>query len=106
MSESLDEYQIIGRASPVAMDELWSKGWRHFGSQFLRYSSCRYGGQRVHVLPLRIDLRKFAPSRSQRRVLKRGADVQVEFGVAAIDAERETMFANHRSRFKENVPDS
>src|SRR6185369_16122131 len=41
-----------------------------------------------------------------RRVLKRNADVQVAFTPAMIDAERETMFAKHRSRFKENVPDS
>src|SRR5262249_51820598 len=42
----------------------------------------------------------------QRRVLKRSADVRVEFGEAMIDDERETMFVGHRSRFKENLPDS
>ena len=106
MSETLDQFRIIHRATPAEMDELWAEGWRHFGTQFFRYASSWHGEQQVRVLPLRIDLHNFLPSRSQRRVLKRNADVRVEFGPAMIDAERETMFAKHRSRFKENVPDS
>jgi arginine-tRNA-protein transferase len=106
MSETLDQFQIIQHATPAEMDELWAKGWRHFGTQFFRYSSSWHDGQRVRVLPLRIDLRRFLPSRSQRRVLKRNADLRVKVGPALIDAERERMFDAHRSRFKENVPDS
>jgi arginine-tRNA-protein transferase len=106
MDEALDQFRIIHHAAPAEMDALWAEGWRHFGTQFFRYASSWYGGQQVCVLPLRIDLRNFLPSRSQRRVLKRNADVRVAFGPATIDAERETMFAKHRSRFKENVPDS
>jgi leucyl-tRNA---protein transferase len=106
MSESLDQFQIIRHATPAEMDALWAEGWRHFGTQFFRYASSWHGGQQVRVLPLRIDLHKFWPSRSQRRVLKRSADVRVEFGEATIDAEREIMFAIHRTRFKENAPNS
>ena len=106
MSETLDQFRNIHCATPAEMDELWASGWRHFGTQFFRYASSWHGGQLFRVLPLRIDLRKFLPSRSQRRVLKRNADVRVEFGQATIDAEREIMFAKHRSRFKENVPES
>jgi arginyl-tRNA--protein-N-Asp/Glu arginylyltransferase len=106
MDGALDQFRSIHRATPAEMDALWAEGWRHFGTQFFRYASSWYAGQQVRVLPLRIDLRNFLPSRSQRRVLKRNADVRVAFGQATINAERETMFAEHRSRFKENVPDS
>ena len=80
MSETLDQFRNIHRATPAEMDELWAEGWRHFGTQFFRYASSWHGGQQVRVLPLRIDLRNFLPSRSQRRVLKRNADVRVAFG--------------------------
>ncbi len=106
MSETLNQFCNLQCATPAEMDALWAKGWRHFGTQFFRYASSWNDGQQVRVLPLRIDLRNFLPSRSQRRVLKRNADVRVEFAQATIDAEREVMFAKHRSRFKENVPDS
>jgi arginine-tRNA-protein transferase len=106
MSEPLDQFRIIHSATPAEMDELWAQGWRHFGTQFFRYASSWHGGQQVRVLPLRIDLLSFVPSRSQRRVIKRNADVLVEFGPAVIDADREAMFSRHLSRFKENVPGS
>lgn len=106
MPESLDQLQIIQHATPAEMDALWAAGWRHFGTHFFRYASSWHDGQRVCVLPLRIDLRRFVLSRSQRRVLKRNGNVRAGFGQAMIDAERERMFARHRVRFRENVPDS
>jgi arginine-tRNA-protein transferase len=106
MDETLNEFGIIQHAMPAEMDALWATGWRHFGTQLFRYAASWHEGQRVRVLPLRIDLHKFSPSRSQRRVLKRNADVRAECGQAMIDPEHEKMFARHRSRFKENVPDS
>jgi arginine-tRNA-protein transferase len=106
MSEALNQFRNIRSATPSEMDGLWAEGWRHFGTQFFRYASTWHGGQQVCVLPLRIDLRNFLPNRNQRRVLKRNADVRVEFGEATIDAPREVMFDKHRSRFKENVPNS
>jgi arginine-tRNA-protein transferase len=106
MAGPLDQFQIIQSATPAGMDALWAAGWRHFGTQFFRYASSWHDGQLVRVLPLRIDLQRFLPSRSQRRVLKRSANVRSEFGQAMIDAERERMFARHRVRFRENVPDS
>ena len=106
MTESLDQFQFIQHATPAEMDSLWATGWRHFGTLFFRYALSWHDGHRVRVLPLRIDLRRFIPSRSQRRVLNRNADMRVKIGPAMIDPKRERMFARHRSRFKHNVPDS
>jgi len=88
------------------MDLLWSMGWRHFGTYFFSSTTAWSNGRTVKVLPLRIDLAKFAPSRSQRRVLARNADLSVTFEPAAVDAEREALFHRHKTRFRENIPDT
>jgi leucyl-tRNA---protein transferase len=102
----MDRYREIPRASAAAMDRLWAEGWRHFGTHFFLYRTSWHEGRQVRVLPLRVCLRKFSPSRSQRRVLKRNAIVSVEFGPAKVDPEREALFGRHKVRFAENVPNS
>ena len=102
----MDEFREILRCSPTKMDLLWSMGWRHFGTYFFSSTTSWSNGKTVKVLPLRIDLAKFAPSRSQRRVLARNADLTTTFEPAAVDAVREGLFHRHKARFRDNVPDS
>jgi leucyl-tRNA---protein transferase len=102
----INEYFIAAGVSAPEMDLLWAQGWRHFGTYFFRYSMAENEGTLCHVLPLRVKLSNFAPSRSQRRVLKRNLDVGVVVRDAIIDSEKEDLFLRHRQRFKQNVPDS
>jgi arginine-tRNA-protein transferase len=88
------------------MDELWAEGWRHFGAIFFRYRRWDHAGRHYTVTPLRVDLSRFAPSRSQRRVLARNRDLRVEVRPTEPDREMKRMFENHRRRFREEVPDS
>ena len=88
------------------MDELWAEGWRHFGAIFFRYRRWRHAGQSYTITPLRIDLSRFAPSRSQRRVVARNRDLRVEVRPTALDADVLGMFEAHRQRFRADVPDS
>jgi len=88
------------------MDELWAEGWRHFGAVFFRYRRWRHCGQTLTVTPLRMDVERFAPSRSQRRVLGRNRDLRVEVRPTALDAELWRMFEAHRRRFRADTPDS
>lgn len=88
------------------MDVLWAEGWRHFGEHFFRYSLAEHDLELCHVLPLRVDLTRFVPSRSQRRVLKNNQDLQVVIRDAVISSDKEALFDRHRKRFKDNVPDS
>src|SRR5262245_65512091 len=88
------------------MDVLWSMGWRHFGTYFFCSTTAWSNGRTVRVLPLRIDLAKFSTNRSQRRTLKRNADLTIVYAPAAVDAERELLFQRHKSRFRDNVPDT
>jgi arginine-tRNA-protein transferase len=102
----IDEYFVRARATPEQMDLLWALGWRHFGNYFFRYSaSRRLGGFRT-VMPLRVDLSNFAPSRSQRRALAKNRDLSVVISDTFIDEVKKGLFYRHRERFGENVPDS
>jgi arginine-tRNA-protein transferase len=102
----VNEYFLADRVDAPVMDALWAQGWRHFGPYFFRYSSTEHHGERFHVTPLRIDLKDFVLSRSQRRVLKTNRDVQLVIRDASIDASKEELFERHKRRFKDNVPES
>src|SRR5688572_32828938 len=103
---SQEEYFLCRSAPPEQMDELWAEGWRHFGEIFFRYRRWRHDGRELHVTPLRVDLGRFAPTRSQRRVLSRNRDLRVALRPTVIDAELRRMFEAHRRRFRSDVPGS
>src|SRR5262245_14494206 len=102
----IEEYFVRARVSPEQMDSLWALGWRHFGNYFFRYSASHHWGGFRTVMPLRIDLSKFAPSRSQKRAMSRNRDLHVVIRETVIDGVKEELFYRHRERFKDNVPDS
>lgn len=105
-NELINEYFFYDRVRPEAMDHVWQTGWRHFGRYFYRYSLIPHNGGVAHVLPLRIALDRFKLSRSQKRVLKRNADLSVRFRPAFVSNEVFDLFERHKTRFKDNVPDS
>jgi arginine-tRNA-protein transferase len=106
MTSSNEEYFLCRSVAPEMMDELWAEGWRHFGEIFFRYRRWRHAGRDHTITPLRIDLERFEPSRSQRRVLARNRDLRVESRPTALDAELRAMFVSHRRRFREDAPGS
>lgn len=106
MDTSQEEYFVRWRVSPREMDALWAAGWRHFGALFFRHRRVEYDGRGCTVLPLRVDLRRFAPSRSQRRVLAANRDARVRVAPTDVTDEMEEMFERHKARFRAHVPDS
>jgi arginine-tRNA-protein transferase len=102
----LDQAFHARSTQPAQMDELWAAGWRHFGSYFFRYSLAQQRGGICHVIPLRVELSQFTPSRSQKRILAKNRDANVVIRETFIDAAKEELFQRHRQRFKENVPAS
>jgi len=102
----INDFFVASRVGEADMDSLWADGWRHFGMYFFRYSVAENTGMPCHVLPLRIHVGHFEPSRSQARVLRRNRDLHVVIRDTAIDPAKEALFDRHRRRFKENVPDS
>lgn len=88
------------------MDMLWDAGWRHFGETFFRYSeSDDDNGGIQHITPLRLEVARFAPSKSQRRVLRKNEDLRTEFVPAALSDDVREMFQRHKMRFSGNVPE-
>lgn len=87
------------------MDRLWESGWRHFGSSFYRYSVSVDEGGLKNITPLRLDLEKFKPSKSQRRVLRRNEDLTTRFSPALLSMQARMMFQRHKQRFIDNIPE-
>ena len=58
------------------------------------------------VLPLRLELSRFALSRSQRRVLAANRDTTTRIRTTALDRAKRGLFLRHRERFRENIPTS
>lgn len=103
----IDEIARLDHAPAGLMDQLWALGWRHFGNQFFRYNrTCQEDGGIHSIVPLRIPLADFDPSKSQRRTLRRNGDLTISIGPAVVDAEREELFLKHCVRFTTNVPES
>jgi leucyl-tRNA---protein transferase len=92
--------------SKESMDELLSLGFRHFGTNFFRYNLNIHNGEFVNVLPLRIDLKKFQFSKSNKKLFKKNRFFSFVFRNAFVDREKEELFSNHALRFTENRPTS
>lgn len=106
MQPVLDEHFVSWAQTPAQMDALWERGWRHFGPIFYRYREALTSAGLRHVLPLRIDVTGFKPSKSQRRVLRRNTDIEIRVKQAHLDDDRQRLFDLHKQRFKDNIPNS
>lgn len=100
VEEAFFELQV----APARLDALLAQGWRHFGPYFFRYSQ-QHSPTLQDIRPLRVDLDRFQPSKSQRRVLRRNADVRPHWGPVRLTEEHRTLFAAHAGRFEFNVPE-
>lgn len=104
--EVISEYFFQSHVPALMMDSLWSKGWRHFGTYFFRYSRVEREQGSFHVQPLRVRLNDFSTNRSQQRTLERNQDIKLSIKSAYIDNEVEALFERHKTRFKDNVPET
>lgn len=104
--ECMNEYFFRDQVSPLLMDKLWENGWRHFGSYFFRYARFPKDHIIFHVQPLRVRLENHTLNRSQKRTLKQNQDVEVVVKPAYLDDEVIQLFERHKTRFKDNVPES
>ena len=91
---------------PEQMDALLELGWRHFGTHFFRYNVGFLEVDLRFVIPLRIRLKDFSFSKSQRKVLRKNQDLDVTISPAEITEEVEDLFDRHKTRFDHSVPNS
>ena len=64
--------------TPEQLDKLLADAWRHFGTHFFRYNLGVYQNEIRRVMPLRIRLADFHLSKSQRRILRKNEDLNVD----------------------------
>lgn len=108
----LDRLELINEefraetVTPVQYDTLLAGAWRHFGLHFFRYNFGVYENEIRRVMPLRIRLADFTPSKSQRRIFRKNSDLVTEIRPIAISAETHDLFERHKLRFKSGVPNS
>lgn len=88
------------------MDALWAAGWRHFGSEFFRYSINFSENGPEWIVPLRIDPCAFSPGKTQRRILRANAGLRWDLRNASLSPEACDLFERHKTRFISNVPES
>ena len=86
-------YELAARLSPEEYEERMNTGWRKFGSLLFRpvCAGCR------ECRPIRIDVGRFAPDRSQRRALRRNADLTVRLAAPGVDAARLRLFHRYQA---------
>lgn len=90
------EYAVVTQMSPEEYETALHRGFRKFGLLLFRpaCSSCRA------CRPLRIPADRFQPDRSQRRCLRRNADLRVEFAPPTVDAKRLDLFNRYHAAQK------
>lgn len=80
--------------TPVDLDQLLERGYRRTGGMLYR-TRCPKCSE---CIPARVDVNAFVITKSMRRVLKRcDRDLQVAWGKPVSDAERVTLFNEHRA---------
>ncbi len=102
----ISENAVIPVIPAEALDARLAVGWRHFGTRFFRCNFAIHGDVLCGILPLRIRVGEFTPTRNQRRVERRNADARVAIVPTVITPEIHDLFARHKARFVEDAPES
>lgn len=89
------EYRLMVDVTPLELERLLMRGWRRFGPAYFR-PACRSCEACVSI---RLDVRSFAPTPSQRRALKRAQRFRFRFGTPTLDEARLLLHDRwHRTR--------
>lgn len=82
------EYVGLGELRPGELEEWVRRGWRRFGMHLFRpaCSACQ------QCVPVRVRVREFQPSRSQRRALARNTDVHVELAAPQVSPQHVQLY--------------
>lgn len=106
MTFELNDAFLCDAVPAEVMDALWAGGWRHFGRLFFRYDRQEAEEGRMQTItPLRIRLEQWQPTKSQRRVLRRNADLRWEMLPMSLDDDLRALFERHKGRFRDNIPE-
>lgn len=104
--ELINEEFYTDRVTPDAMDLLLANAWRHFGTHFTRYNFGVHEGEIRRVLPLRVRVKDFKLSKSQRRIIRKNADLETLVRPIELTEETHDLVERHKRRFTFGIPRS
>ena len=107
LEDIIDESVEMQLLEPPVFDSYMAEGWRLLGHSIVRhnFSVCR--GKMCRTVPLRIRLEGFQFSKSQRRLLRRAAELDVIYGPISLTPAKTQLFTQHAlARFEERRPES
>lgn len=87
--DATQEYRLIVDVSAEELETLLERGWRRFGPAYFRPACAGC----AECVSLRVPVRRFTPSKSQRRVMRRVSDkVEVRVGRPQVDVARLELY--------------
>ncbi len=89
--------------TPRKLDHYLATGWDRDAEFLFRQNVTFLGGQICSIVPLRVVLADYKPSKSQQKILKKCKDFTYEIRPLEVDEEKEKLYQKHRMRFKEYV---
>jgi len=82
------DVRLLTEVSPAETEAMVERGWRRFGPEYFR-PICRGCNECVS---LRVAVKDFRITKSQRRVVRRCAEVAVQIGAPRVDEERVGLY--------------
>lgn len=106
VEDAIDERTPMQPLDPVVFDRYMEQGWRLLGYTIIRHNFAVCRSQMCGTIPLRIRLKDFRFSKSQRQLLRRNAELSVEYGPIKLTPEHDALFQVHsEQRFTERRPE-
>lgn len=102
----IEEYVPMQPLHPMVFDRFCADGWCYWSDMFFRRNYWEWRDQRCRVVLLRIRLKDFEFSRSQRKCLRRNEDLQVIRHPLRIFGAHERLFERHAQRLQHHRPAS
>lgn len=100
----IEEYVAMQMLEPAVFDYFCADGWCYWSDLLFRRNYWAWRGQPCRVVLLRIDLRHFELSKSQRKCLRRNRDLTVLRRPLSICSAHLQLFEKHAMRFGHNRP--
>lgn len=102
----IEQYLPMASLHTMVFDRFCEDGWTYWSDIIFRRNYWDWRGKPCRVVLLRIDLKGFEFSKSQRKSLRRNSDLLMLRRPISIEPMHELLFERHSRRFQHNRPDS